>query len=296
MKPIGRGTLNLRHQDIIKTMNTELLSTSIATNRTFMPIIIILLSISMLSSQPRRGSVVFNGEFGGSIVWDGFALQEKQLAERMELGMIIDSEGIAVDSGILKYRHWEFGPMVDVTVYILPCLAIGAGYGYGWVDQFFSTHHRLKKGSGGRRLCTSHQLRGQVMYSICLENYDMVDIIGVPFYTFGTVTRVPLPMKIYRNLMPPEAYAFFQELHEPVSYRGFGFEVRVRGRHFLNNYLFAQGSFYGRIQRTDTRKDPLDEFVSTTPQGSFGVTLGLGAMLGGNSGRANLSKLKAQPY
>ena len=244
-------------------------------------------------AQPQRGSVVIGGEFGGSIVWDGFALQEKEISEGIDFGLsVIDSVGQVMESGGLAYYHWDFGPAADIAVYVHPHIAIGAGYCYGWVDQFVNVHHTLKDNPGGRRLCSTHQFRGQLFYSINLKNYDVIDIVGVPFYTFGTLTRIPLALKIYGDDLNADDLAVLRGMHEPVAFKGYGAEIRIRGRHFLNKYLFAHGSFYGRIEKTRTEDDPFEGDVTTAPQGSCGVTLGLGLMLGGNSEKPENTEYK----
>ncbi|MBN1575834.1 MAG: hypothetical protein JW913_04735 [Chitinispirillaceae bacterium] len=248
----------------------------------FSTLFLLLVCGSTITAQPKPGSVVFNGEFGAAIVWDGFALQEKQLSKLFGFGIIIDSAGRYIDSGGLEYFHPEFGPAADIAVYVFPWMAVGAGYSYGWVEQFMKTHRRIKDNPGGRRLCSSHRIRGQLIYSVCLKNLDVIDIIGVPFFIFGSLTRLPLSLTLYKDIADAESFALLQEIHEPVSFTGYGVEIRIRGRHFLNKYVYFHGSFYCRVEKMRTEKDPFGEFLSNTPQGSCGLTLGAGFMLGGN--------------
>jgi len=241
---------------------------------------ILVFLISTVVAKPKFGAVSIDGEFGAGIVWDGYALQEKQLSEEFDFGIFIDSEGVYIDSSGLEYYHWLFTPATDITVYIHPWIALGAGYQYGWIDQHLNTPHRLKNNPGGRRLCSSHTIRLLALCSIPLNEKDAIDIISIPFYTFGSVTRIPLPLKIYEGLFDPQSLAMLEEIHEPVNFSGYGFELRVRGRHFLNRFLFAHGSVQIQVQNTHTEDDPLVDFVKETPQGSFGLTLGLGIMFG----------------
>lgn len=242
--------------------------------------IVLLFIFSSVTAKPRVGAVSIDAEFGVGIVWDGYAHQEKQLSEAFEFGIVIDSGGQYIDSSGLEYYHWRFTPATDIAVFIHPWIALGAGYQYGWIDQRINTPHRLENNPGGRRLCSSHTIRFLALCSPPLNEKDAIDIISIPFYTSGSLTRIPLSLKIYENYFNPQSLALLEEIHEPVSFKGFGFELQVRGRHFLNNYLFAHASFQCQVQKTHTEKDPLVDVVNTTPQGNFGLTLGLGIMFG----------------
>lgn len=242
----------------------------------FIPLVL----FSSIFAKPKVGAVCVAGEFGTGIVWDGYALQEKQLSESFQFGITIDSAGYIIDSHGLKYHHWSFSPAVDLSVYVHPWIAVGAGYQYGWIDQRIDTPHRLENNPGGRRLCATHTARFLALCSIPLNEKDAIDIIAIPFYTAGSLTRIPLALKIYSDLFDRETLAFLETIHKPVSFNGYGFEFKVRGRHFLNKYLFAHGSFQCQVQRTRTAKDPLAEDLLDTPQGNFGLTLGLGIMFG----------------
>ena len=239
---------------------------------------------------PRRWAFVINSDFSGSIVWDGFAHQEKQIAEGVGFGLSVDSSGTIVESGGLRYFHVAFGPVGDVAVYLHRFVAVGVGYRYGWISQFVRTDHRIEDNPGGKRLCSGHQIRGQVVGSIPLKNGDGIDIIGIPYFTFGTLTRVPLALKIYEDIMTAREQEMLEELNEPVDYRGYGFELRIRGRHFITDQLYFQGSFLGTVQKTRTENDPLEEDVSNTSQGSFGLAFGLGFMFGGEVKKADSRK------
>ncbi|MBN1759102.1 MAG: hypothetical protein JW863_12330 [Chitinispirillaceae bacterium] len=247
-------------------------------------LLLILLLFGMNASAamlPRRGTFLFDSDFSGAIVWDGFGLQEKEIAELFGFGITVDSSGTIVESGGLRYFHIEFGPAGAVAMYLSRFLAIGGGYRYGWVSQFIRTNHRVENNPGGRRLLSWHQIRGQLIGSVPLANGDGIDIIGIPFYTFGTITRVPLAVKIYEDVTTAEVQDLIEELHEPVDYRGYGFELRIRGRHFITDHFYLHGSFQGNVQKTWTEDDLMEEFVGNAPQGSFGVLLGMGLMFGG---------------
>ena len=245
------------------------------------PIIFILLFLfSTIIAKPKLGTVSINSEFGAGVVWDGFALQEKQLSESFDFGIIIDSAGLIVDSSDLAYYHWSFTPAADIAVYLHPWIALGAGYQYGWIDQHLNTPHRLKNNPGGRRLCSSHTIRLLALCSIPLNDKDALDIISIPFYTSGSLTRIPLSLKVYENLADQQVLDLLEDVNKPVDFAGYGFELRVRGRHFLNRYLFAHGSFQCQVRMLHTEDDPLVDFVKETPQGNFGVAIGLGVMIG----------------
>jgi len=248
----------------------------------FFPLLVLFAFRPVIAVQPRPGSLVVAGEFETGVVWDGLALQEKELARSLEFGIIVDSAGNQVYNGDLKYRHGEFGPSADIAVYVFPRLAIGAGYGYGWVDQFVNVNHRLKNNPGGSRLCSSHMVRGRFVGSIIISNTDEIDLVGIPFYIFGSVTRVPLPLEIYKDIADAQAMTFLKEIHKPIDFKGYGFEMMVCGRHFLNKYIFIHGSIYSRVKKIRTGKDLFEHLLCNAPQGSFGLKLGLGFMLRGN--------------
>jgi hypothetical protein len=241
---------------------------------------ILLLFFPSVFAKPKVGAIGIDAEFGTGIVWDGYALQEKQISEAFGFGITVDSAGYRIDSHRLRYHHWAFNPAADISVYVHPWVALGAGYQYRWIDQRIDTPHRLENNPGGRRLCSAHTARFLALCSIPLNEKDAVDIMTIPFYTVGSLTRIPLALNMYTDLVDRETLDFLEEIHDPVSFKGYGFELRVRGRHFLNKYLFAHGSFQCQVQKTNTEKDPFGEDLLDTPQGNFGLTLGLGIMFG----------------
>ena len=252
----------------------------------------VLVTTTILSAQPKRGTVVINGEFGAAFVWDGFCLQEKEISDMFEFGMTVDSLGYQVYNGRLNYRHFQFGPLVDAAVYFHPHFACGAGYGYQWIDQFVRYRSSLENSPGGHRLSSSHQLRGLFLCTINLKDFDEFDIIGIPFYVFGNVTRIPLAKYVYYDKTTAEGREFLNALNEPVTFKGYGIEIRVRFRHLFNNWFYIHGSVHSRVQKFTTEKDPLVDDVSTTPQGSAGLTVGLGIMIGGKAREKKPSLMK----
>lgn len=250
------------------------------TNRFFIPMLL-LFCVSAIIAQPHPGTIVVNSDYGAAIAWDGFGLQEKQLSEMYEFSVIVDSEEILIDTCILKYRHIVFGPTVDIGVYVHSKIALGAGYAYQYTTQFLKVPHRLKNNPGGYNVSSSHHLRGAIIWTPYQKCFDEVDVIGVPYYLFGVLTRMPLVLEWYKDVMPLEAYEIIDEIHKSVSYMGYGFEIRARGRHFLNNLLFVNGSIYIRVQKMIIKNDPFEEYLSSSPQGGFGLGLGMGVMIGG---------------